>query len=179
MRCPTPRPPKCSRPGRRSSTTWKPTRHRRQIGWDWVAKLQLLESYRRRDSLDWNSARLGMIDLQYPRHPRREGPLLLAGPCRADRRLFTDEQVTWAADHPPEETRAWLRGKLVSDYSHLVAGASWDQVLLRPDEVSPPVRLQLAEPEAGRRTEAEPVMESASDAASLISALQDLLSTGR
>ncbi|MGO1524162.1 MAG: depupylase/deamidase Dop [Nesterenkonia sp.] len=146
---------------------------------DWVAKLQLLESYRRRDSLDWNSARLGMIDLQY--HDIREEKGLYYWLVRAGRmrRLFTDEQVTWAADHPPEETRAWLRGKLVSDYSHLVAGASWDQVLLRPDEVSPPVRLQLAEPEAGRRTEAEPVMESASDAASLISALQDLLSTGR
>lgn len=120
-----------------------------------------------------------MIDLQY--HDIREEKGLYYWLVRAGRmrRLFTDEQVTWAADHPPEETRAWLRGKLVSDYSHLVAGASWDQVLLRPDEVSPPVRLQLAEPEAGRRTEAEPVMESASDAASLISALQDLLSTGR
>ena len=146
---------------------------------DWVAKLQLLESYRRRDSLEWDSAQLGMIDLQY--HDLREDKGLYYRLVRAGRmrRLFTDEQLAWAAAHPPEETRAWLRGKLVSDYSQLVAGASWDQVLLRPDEASAPVRLHLAEPEAGRRTEAEPVLESAPDAHTLIGRLQELLSGGR
>lgn len=144
---------------------------------DWVAKLQLLESYRRRDGLDWDSARLGLIDLQY--HDLRQDKGLYYWLARAGRmrRLFTDEQVTWAATHPPEETRAWLRGKLVSDYSHLVAGASWDQILLRPDEAAPPVRLYMAEPEAGARVSAEAVLDSAQDPHALISELQKLLST--
>lgn len=142
---------------------------------DWVAKLQLLESYRRRDGLDWESARLGLIDLQY--HDLRPEKGLYYRLARAGRmrRLFTDEQVAWAAAHPPEETRAWLRGKLVSDYSQLVAGASWDQVLLRPDEASPPVRLHMAEPEAGSRVEAEPVLNSTDDPQRLIDGLQELL----
>ena len=142
---------------------------------DWIAKLQLLESYRRRDGLDWDSARLGMIDLQYHDLRVDKGLYYRLADAGRMRRLFTDEQITWAANHPPEETRAWLRGTLVTDYRHLVAGASWDQVLLRPDEVSPPVRLYMPQPEAGRRVEAEAVLTSAEDPHSLISGLQELL----
>ena len=32
---------------------------------DWIAKRELLEGYRRRDSLDWDAARLHLVDLQY------------------------------------------------------------------------------------------------------------------
>src|SRR5437667_905776 len=32
---------------------------------DWVAKLELLEGYRTRDGLDWDSPRLQLVDLQY------------------------------------------------------------------------------------------------------------------
>ena len=32
---------------------------------DWVAKLRLLEGYRDRDGLDWDSPRLQLVDLQY------------------------------------------------------------------------------------------------------------------
>ena len=36
---------------------------------DWVAKLELLTRYRDRDDLDWDDAKLHLIDLQYSRHP--------------------------------------------------------------------------------------------------------------
>ncbi len=32
---------------------------------DWVAKRELMEGYRRRDGLDWDAARLHLVDLQY------------------------------------------------------------------------------------------------------------------
>ncbi len=32
---------------------------------DWVAKKELMEGYRRRDGLDWDAARLQLVDLQY------------------------------------------------------------------------------------------------------------------
>ena len=32
---------------------------------DWIAKKELMEGYRRRDSLDWDAARLHLVDLQY------------------------------------------------------------------------------------------------------------------
>ncbi|WP_022872446.1 depupylase/deamidase Dop [Nesterenkonia alba] len=142
---------------------------------DWVAKLQLIESYRRRDGLSWDSPRLGMIDLQY--HDLREDKGLYYKLARAGRlrRLFTDDQIAWAAQHPPEETRAWLRGTLVEHHNDIVAGASWDQILLREDPASPPVRLHLSEPTAGSRVEAEPVLHRAGTPRELISSLAELL----
>ena len=144
---------------------------------DWVAKLQLLESYRRRDGLDWAAPELAMVDLQY--HDLREERGLYHRLVRAGRmrRLFTDDQVAWAAAHPPEETRAWLRGRLVSEHSEQMAGASWDQVLLRPDEASPVVRLPMLEPTAGNRAQAEHVLLSAETPAELIEGLRRLLET--
>ena len=32
---------------------------------DWVAKLELLEGYREREGLDWDAAKLHLVDLQY------------------------------------------------------------------------------------------------------------------
>src|SRR5258708_4890624 len=32
---------------------------------DWVAKLEILEGYRKRDAVDWDNARLQLVDLQY------------------------------------------------------------------------------------------------------------------
>ncbi|GAB3844158.1 depupylase/deamidase Dop [Nesterenkonia populi] len=142
---------------------------------DWVAKMQLMESYRRRDSLEWDSPRLGILDLQY--HDLREDRGLYYKLVRAGRmrRLFTDDQIAWAAAHPPEETRAWLRGTLVSEYSHLLVGASWDQVLLRAEPGAPLVRIPLAEPRAAARVEAEPVLRAAEDDAGLIDGLERLV----
>lgn len=142
---------------------------------DWVAKLQLLESYRRRDDLEWSSPQLGMIDLQYHDLRLEKGLYYRLATAGRMRRLFTDEQISWAATHPPEETRAWLRGTLISEYGHLVAGASWDHVLLRADEISPPVRLHMPEPQNGRRVEAERVLRGARDPRAMINELQTLL----
>ncbi|GFZ79882.1 depupylase/deamidase Dop [Nesterenkonia alkaliphila] len=142
---------------------------------DWVAKLQLLESYRRRDGLDWDSPRLGMIDLQYHDLRPEKGLYYRLAAAGRMRRLFTDDQVAWAAQHPPEETRAWLRGQLVSRHGQAVAGASWDQVLLRPDSAAPPVRLHLPDPFSGTRAQAETVLDEAADSQQLVEGLQQLL----
>ncbi|TLP73207.1 proteasome accessory factor PafA2 [Nesterenkonia sphaerica] len=142
---------------------------------DWVAKWQLLQSYRRRDGLSWDSAQLGMIDLQY--HDLRPEKGLYYRLVRAGRmrRLYTDEQVAWAAAHPPEETRAWLRGQLITQYAESVAGASWDQILLRPDEVSPVVRLHLSNPFTGSREQTDQVLQQAANPAQLVRDLQSIL----
>lgn len=142
---------------------------------DWVAKLQLLESYRQRDGLEWDSPRLGMIDLQY--HDLRPEKGLYYRLVRAGRmrRLFTDEQIRWASAHPPEETRAWLRGQLVTRHSDVVAGASWDTVLLRPEHTAAPVRIHLSDPVSGTRAQMEPVLQSSTTPQQLVRGLQQQL----
>ncbi|RYI99944.1 MAG: hypothetical protein EON52_24750 [Actinomycetales bacterium] len=96
---------------------------------DWVAKLQLLEQYRERDALDWDHAKLHLVDLQY--HDIRPEKGLYHRLVARDRieRLLTDEQVAEAISEPPHDTRAFFRGRCLSRFATDVAAASWDSVI--------------------------------------------------
>ncbi|MCW2693591.1 MAG: proteasome accessory factor PafA2 [Mycobacterium sp.] len=96
---------------------------------DWVAKLELLEGYRARDGLDWDAARLALVDLQYSdvRPDRGLYNRLVA----RDRmvRLVPERDVITAMTQPPADTRAYFRGRCMHDYVDAVAAASWDSVI--------------------------------------------------
>ncbi|WP_166350498.1 depupylase/deamidase Dop [Phytoactinopolyspora limicola] len=96
---------------------------------DWVAKLALLESYRERDGLDWSSPKLHLIDLQYSDvRPERGLYHRLVAKSRM-RRLLDDTQVARAVHAPPEDTRAFFRGRCLDKYPETIAAASWDSVI--------------------------------------------------
>lgn len=96
---------------------------------DWVAKLKLLEHYRERDGLEWDDAKLGLIDLQYSDiRPEKGLYHKLVGMGRIERLL--DETTIESAMHdPPEDTRAYFRGRCLEKYAEHVAAASWDSVI--------------------------------------------------
>ncbi|MEI6621333.1 MAG: depupylase/deamidase Dop [Actinomycetes bacterium] len=96
---------------------------------DWVAKLQVLAGYRRRDGSDWSDPRLQLVDLQYSDvTPSR---------CLAHRlelrgslvRMTTDAEVVAAMTEAPPDTRAWFRGECLRRYPRAIAAASWDSVV--------------------------------------------------
>ena len=62
---PTSRPRTCSPAGRTCSPGWSSDPMSLSGELDWVAKRELMEGYRRRDSLGWDAARLHLVDLQY------------------------------------------------------------------------------------------------------------------
>jgi proteasome accessory factor A len=96
---------------------------------DWVAKLRLLQQYRDRDGLDWDDAKLHLIDLQYADIRPDKGlyhRLVRLG--RVDR-LLNDEEVATAMHKPPEDTRAYFRGRCLEQYADQIAAASWDSVI--------------------------------------------------
>jgi Pup amidohydrolase len=96
---------------------------------DWVAKLKLLNSYRDRDGLAWSDAKLHLIDLQYADLRPEKGlyhRLLKLGRMK---RLVEDAAVEHAMHEPPEDTRAYFRGRCLSKYSDNIAAASWDSVI--------------------------------------------------
>ncbi len=97
---------------------------------DWVAKLQLLEQYRSRDGLDWDDAKLHLIDLQYSDIRPEKGlyQRLVAG-GRIER-LLEQSSVDDAMHDPPTDTRAYFRGRCLEKYAANVAAASWDSVIL-------------------------------------------------
>jgi len=96
---------------------------------DWPAKLALLEGYRQRDGLDWSHPKLALVDLQYhDLRPHRSLYRRLVDTGRM-RRLVTDAAVTAAVVDPPEDTRAYFRGRCLAQYADNVAAASWDSVI--------------------------------------------------
>src|SRR4051794_4347771 len=96
---------------------------------DWVAKLKLLNSYRDRDGIDWDNAKLQLIDYQYSDVRPDKGlyhRLVQLG--RIDR-LLDDDAVERAMHQPPDDTRAYFRGRCLEKYADSVAAASWDSVI--------------------------------------------------
>src|SRR6187200_2902841 len=96
---------------------------------DWVAKLKLLNQYRDRDGLAWDDAKLHLIDLQYADIRPEKG--LYHRLARAGRitRLLDDATIESAMHDPPEDTRAYFRGRCLEKYADSVAAASWDSVI--------------------------------------------------
>ena len=96
---------------------------------DWVAKLKLLQQYRDRDGLDWDDAKLHLIDLQYADiRPEKGLYAKLVAPAGSSG-CSTDAAVEKAMHDPPEDTRAYFRGRCLEKYAEHVAAASWDSVI--------------------------------------------------
>jgi proteasome accessory factor A len=94
---------------------------------DWVAKLRLLEGYRDREPAGWASPSSSWWTCSTPTYGREKG-LYPASSPRVDERLLDDDQVTVAMTEPPEDTRAYFRGRCLAKYAPSGA-ASWDSVI--------------------------------------------------
>lgn len=138
---------------------------------DWVAKLQLLEAYRQRENLDWDSPRLQMIDLQYSDVRSNKGLGRLMTSRNKLRRLFTDEEIERAVLEPPRETRAYFRGETIRRFPQEVAAASWDSVVFDLPGSTALQRIPLADPFRGTAALTETLFERSESAAQLLQLL--------
>ncbi|WP_412735698.1 depupylase/deamidase Dop [Krasilnikovia sp. MM14-A1259] len=117
---------------------------------DWVAKLRLLEGYRERENLAWSSPKLQLVDLQYS-DVRPEKGLYHRLVARGSMKTLLDETETRRAMvEPPEDTRAYFRGRCLAQYASEVVAASWDSVIFDVGRESL-VRVPMMEPERGTR----------------------------
>ena len=137
---------------------------------DWVAKLRLLEGYRDRDGLDWDSPRLQLVDLQYADIRPDKGLYQRLVARGAMKTLLTPGQAANAAYEPPTDTRAYFRGECLRRYGTSVVAASWDSVIFDVGRESM-VRVPMAEPLRGTKAHVGELLDRCSDAASLVAAL--------
>ena len=80
---------------------------------DWVAKLSLLQGFRDRDGLEWDSPRLGLIDIQWSDvRPERGLYNRLVEPRPGRAAGHRRRRSTRAVEEPPEDTRAYFRGRV-------------------------------------------------------------------
>jgi Pup amidohydrolase len=138
---------------------------------DWVAKLELLEGYRRRDNLPWHDYKLQLFDLQYSDvRPERGLYNRLVSRGRMGR-VTTDAAIDWAVDNPPEDTRAYFRGRCLRQYADSVAAASWDSVIFDIPGRDSLQRVPTMEPLRGTKEHVGALLDRCRTAAELVDAL--------
>ena len=135
---------------------------------DWVAKKEILEGYRSRDGLDWDNPRLHLVDLQYA-DVRAEKGLYnrLVARGRFDR-IVGEEEVARAVVHPPEDTRAYFRGRCLEQYADHVAAASWDSVIFDLPGRDSLQRVPTLEPLRGTRNHVKALLDRCRTAEDLV-----------
>jgi proteasome accessory factor PafA2 len=138
---------------------------------DWVAKYRLLTAYADRGALSWTDPKLALIDLQYHDVRRSHGLYNRLAAGGKVQRLVTDQEVLAAIDEPPEDTRAYFRGKCIGRYQSQIAAASWDSIIFDTGRETLQ-RVPMREPLRGSKVHVEDLLEACEDAAALIDALQ-------
>jgi Pup amidohydrolase len=134
---------------------------------DWATKLQLLEAYRDRESLDWSHDRLKAIDLQYHDVRRDKGLYQrLAARGRVET-LVTEDEIQAAIATPPEDTRAWFRGECLRRFPEQVVAAGWDSLILDVGKDALQ-RLPMMEPGRGTKAQIGGLLDEVADAAELL-----------
>jgi Pup amidohydrolase len=137
---------------------------------DWVAKLRLLEGYRERENLGWAAPKLQLVDLQYS-DVRPEKGLYHRLVARGAMRTMFDQAETWSAMvEPPEDTRAYFRGRCLAQYASEVVAASWDSVIFDVGRESL-VRVPMMEPERGTRKHVGELFDRCPSAKDLLEAI--------
>lgn len=80
---------------------------------DWVAKLQIVETYREENGLDWSDDALHSIDLEYHNIHPEQGLFHAWQEMGKSARICNELDVLDAMTDPPQNTRASARSKLV------------------------------------------------------------------
>jgi proteasome accessory factor A len=137
---------------------------------DWVAKLRLLEGYRDRDKLDWDAPQLQLVDLQYSDVRQDKGLYNRLVSRGSLTRLVSEDEVRHAIAHPPEDTRAYFRGRVLEKYPAAVAAASWGSVVFDAGRESL-VRVPTLEPLRGTKTHVGQLLDTSPSAEELVRTL--------
>lgn len=138
---------------------------------DWPTKLQILQGYRLRDSLEWSSPRLHAIDLQYSDVRPDKGLALTLMRSGRLATLLHPDQVERAVTHAPEDTRAWFRGECVRRWPEAVVAASWDSVIFDVEDRQALQRVPTLDPHRGTKAQVGQVMSGSSSVAQLLAQL--------
>ena len=114
--------------------------------------------------------RLHLVDLQYTDVRMAKGLYNRLVTRGSIKRLVTEEQVRAAMTAPPEDTRAYFRGRCLERYPAEVAAASWDSVIFDLGRESL-VRIPTLEPLRGTRRHVGELIDNSAHAEELVEAL--------
>ena len=133
---------------------------------DWVAKYRILTGYRERHDLPWGDARLDALALQY--HDVRPERSLSARAGLV--RISSDAEVTQAMTEPPEDTRAYFRGRCLQRWANHVVAANWDSIVFDVGDETLR-RVPMMEPLRGTRAHVGTLLDESASPAELVARL--------
>jgi Pup amidohydrolase len=139
---------------------------------DWVIKWRLLTSYMDRYELDWDSARVTMLDLQYHDIRRDKGLYYVLERTGGVKRILTDEEIDLAVDEPPIDTRAYLRGMCLKKFRQQVFSVNWDSLAFNL-ETGDIKRIALEDPFQGTKAQIAEAIEAATSVAEFVETLSE------
>ena len=138
---------------------------------DWVAKYALVSSYVAK-GVPYTDAKLKALDIHYADIDPTRGlyhRLVARGRMRT---LFTPQDIEDAAHTPPSDTRAYLRGTLMSRWPDEIIGINWDTVSCRGRYSHELTRLVMPEPTRYTQSEVDPLLPRVTHSDELLQLLQ-------
>ena len=139
---------------------------------DWVGKLAVLQAYRDRDGLEWNSPQLKAIDIQWSDVRDDKGIFNKLRAAGRFTELVTATEVAAAVSAPPEDTRAYFRGRALERFGDDVVAASWDSLIVEIPGQRALHRIPMMEPQRGTKEHVGDLLEASADIADLIARLR-------
>jgi proteasome accessory factor A len=138
---------------------------------DWLIKLALIEGFMERKGLDWDAPQVQMLDLQYHDLRRDKGLYYLLERQGKLERIVTDDEIHAAIQEPPEDTRAYFRGKCLKRYEAEVFGVNWDSISFGIGD-DPIKRVLMTEPLKGSKLHVGDLLQDSPSAKELVENLK-------
>jgi hypothetical protein len=138
---------------------------------DWVTKYTLMRQIAERDGLDWEDPKLALVDLQYHDVRIERGLYYRLAAAGRVERLVAESEITRAIGEPPEDTRAYFRGRCLSKYAPQIAAAGWDAIIFDIGRETLQ-RVPMLEPTRGTAAHTAGVLDASPTAEDLIRNLQ-------
>ena len=125
---------------------------------EWCAKYHILDKYRSRNRVDWDDPRLRYLDIQWSEIGGTSNMFEELEKQSIHRIMVDPSIIVRAAETPPENTRAFLRGKLIEHFGADIISASWDSIVIETDPLEPLQRISLMDPFWGTSQDAKKIL---------------------
>ena len=99
---------------------------------DWVTKFCIIEKAQQKTAQSWDSPQLKRLDCRYHDLDRDSGLYFQLDRKGKIKHLVREEEILQAIKRPPENSRAYLRGKCIEKFNQDISNVSWAFIRFSP-----------------------------------------------
>ena len=136
---------------------------------DWALKLWLINRVRLGKNLKWDDPQIRVLDLKYHNIDESEGIFYHLQDREVAERLLEDSDIETFVARPPEDTRAYFRGRCIEKFPGEINLVNWEVVGFDQGDVYR--MIPLMNPMKGTKDRFGRIFEECESAAELIAAI--------